>query len=411
MRILFANHTSAWSGGEVSMMRVLQTLRAEHTVWIACPDDGALAEVADRAGVDRLELPAVDASLRLHPLQTPAGLAQLAAGGLALARAARRAGAEVIHANSSRTGILGAVARGRGGPPYVVRAHEHLPLTTVGRAVRGLLVKTAGGVAAVSDYTAVRFNEGLKRPVARRVYNSIDHARFHAGVEPAPLREELGLAPEVALLGQVAQITPWKGQDVAIRTLAQLRKDGLDAHLLLIGEVVFGGKGVRYDNHAYLRSLKELAQRLRVPEAVHFLGRRDDVPNVLRALDLSLLPSQGEPFGLVTVESMAVGTPPLVSSDGAGPELVQDGVTGRTLPQSSANDWAVAAGELLRDREALRLMGERGPAATSRFRDEVHAGEMLAAYELAVHGRTPAQAGRGAVRAPSESEAEAPWPS
>ena len=258
MRILFANHTSAWSGGEVSMMRVLQTLRAEHTVWIACPDDGALADVADRAGVDRLELPAVDASLRLHPLQTPAGLAQLAAGGLALARAARRAGADVIHANSSRTGILGAAARARGGPPYVVRAHEHVPLTRVGRAVRGLLVKTAGGVAAVSDYTAVRFNEGLKRPVARRVYNSIDHASFHVGVEPAPLREELGLGPGAALLGQVAQITPWKGQDVAIRTLAQLRKEGLDAHLLLIGEVVFGGKGVRYDNHAYLRSLKEL---------------------------------------------------------------------------------------------------------------------------------------------------------
>ena len=112
------------------------------------------------------------------------------------------------------------------------------------------------------------------------------------------------------------------------------------------------------------------------------------------------------------MESLAVGTPPLVSSDeGAGPELVQDGVTGRTLPQSIVSAWAVAAGELLRDREALRLMGERGPAATSRFRDEVHAGEMLAAYELAVHGRTPALAGRGAVRAPSESEAEAPWPS
>ena len=148
-----------------------------------------------------------------------------------------------------------------------------------------------------------------------------------------------------------------------------------------------------------------------MPEAVHFLGRRDDVPNILRALDLSLLPSQGEPFGLVTVESMAVGTPPLVSSDGAGPELVQDGVTGRTLPQSSVSAWAVAAGELLRDREALRLMGERGPAATSRFRDEVHAGEMLAAYELAVHGPTPAPAGRGAVRAQAESDVEAPWPS
>jgi glycosyltransferase involved in cell wall biosynthesis len=402
MRILFANHTSAWSGGEVSMMRVLESLRAEHAVSLACPEDGALADFADRAGIERLSLPAVDASLRLHPLQTPAGLAQMAAGGLALARAARQADAEVIHANSSRTGVLGALARARGGPAYVVRAHEHLPLTKVGRAVRALIVKTAGEVAAVSDYTAARFNEGLSRPVAKRVYNSIDHARFHPDVEPAPLREELGLGVESVLLGQVAQITPWKGQDVAIRTLAQLRRDGLDAHLMLIGEVVFGGKGVRYDNHAYLRSLEELAQRLQVGEAVHFLGRRDDTPNVLRALDLSLLPSRGEPFGLVTIESLAVGTPTLVSSDGAGPELVEDGVTGRTLPQGDVSAWASAAGELLRDREALRLMGQRGPAAASRFRDDVHAGEMLAAYEVA----------RGAVRSRSDSKAEAsPWPS
>ena len=77
---------------------------------------------------------------------------------------------------------------------------------------------------------------------------------------------------------------------------------------------------------------------------MHFLGQRDDVPEILRALDLSLLPSWEEPFGLVTVESMAVGTPPLVSDVGAGPELVDDGVTGRMLrAQATPTLWARAA--------------------------------------------------------------------
>jgi glycosyltransferase involved in cell wall biosynthesis len=414
MRILFADHTSAWSGGEVSLMRVVETLHNDHDVCVACPSGGPLAEAVDRTGIERLSLPEVDASLRLHPLQTPVGLGQLGAGAVGLARAARRFRAEVIHANSTRVGIMGAIARRLGAPPFVVRAHEHLPLTPVGRAVRSLIVRTASAVAAVSDYTAGKLNEGLERPVATRVYNSIDHARFDpTRAFPAPLREELGLDPGAALIGQVAQITPWKGQDTAIRALAELRSGGVDAHLLLVGQVAFGGSGVRYDNHAFLRDLERLAGELRVRDEVHFLGQRRDVPEILRALDLSLLPSWEEPFGLVTVESMALATPPLVSALGAGPELVEDGVSGRLLPPKRPELWAATARELLEDRPALRRLGERGPAVAARFSDDVHAREMLAIYERAValNPHRPESGSSVSSAASSKDRAEAPWPS
>ena len=218
-------------------MRLVAGLREDHDVAVACPDDGRLAVEVDRAGVERLALPAVDASLRLHPLQTAAGLRQLRAGGSALARVAGGFRADVVHANTPRVGIMGAIGLRRGAPPFVVRAHEHLPLTQVGRAVRSLIVHSASSVAAVSDFTAKRFNEGLTRPVATRVYNSIDQARFDpARVAPAPLREELGLGPDTRLIGQIAQITPWKAQDVSIRALAALRGEGVDAHLRAGGE-------------------------------------------------------------------------------------------------------------------------------------------------------------------------------
>ncbi len=63
--------------------------------------------------------------------------------------------------------------------------------------------------------------------------------------------------------------------------------------------------------------------------------------------DLSLLPSWDEPFANVMLESMAMGTPLLVSSVGGGPELVEDGVTGRVLPPRQPEAWATAARELL----------------------------------------------------------------
>jgi glycosyltransferase involved in cell wall biosynthesis len=414
MRILFANHTGAWSGGEASLMRVAATLRGDHDVAVACPTAGPLPDAVDRAGIARLPLVSVDASLRLHPAQTPVGLAQLGASGVALARAARQFRADVIHANSPRAGIMAALARRLGGPPFVVRAHEHPPPTPVGRAVRTLIVRTASAVVAVSDYTAGRFNEGLEPPVATRVYNSIDHDRFNPGrVRPAALRAQLGLSPDSVLLGQVAQITPWKGQDTAIKAVARLREMGLDAHLVVVGQIAFSGKGVRYDNPGFLKELRRLVDELALSDAVHFLGQRDDIPEILAGFDLSLLPSWEEPFGLVTVESMAVGTPPLVSAVGAGPELVEDGVSGRVLPPKRPELWATAARDLLGDPSVLRRFGEHGPIAAARFRDEVHAQEMLAKYQLAA--ALPAHlGGAGTGRTPASPPAdrmEAPWPS
>ena len=393
-------------------MRLVAGLRGHHELAVACPDAGRLAEEVDRADVERVSIPAVDASLRLHPLQTPAGLRQLRAGASALGRRPGASGPTSVHANTPRVGIMGGIGLRGGDPPFVVRAHEHIPLSQLGRAVRSLIVREASSVAAVSDFTATRFNEGLGRPVATRVYNSIDHARFDPGrVSPAPLREELGLDPGARLIGQIAQITPWKAQDVSIRALAQLRADGFDAHLLLVGKVAFGGKHVRFDNHAFQGMLERLVDSLSVRHAVHFLGQREDVPEIMRALELTLLPSWEEPFGLVTVESMALGTPPLVSADGAGPELVEDGVTGRVLRPKRPDLWALAAAELLRDRDRLAQMGERGPEAASRFRDEVHAAEMVALYERAVTrvsaGTSPMA--RVAAGGPAENRMEAPW--
>jgi L-malate glycosyltransferase len=412
VRILLANHTGAWSGAEVSLMRLIAGLRDEHELAVACPDEGRLAREVDAAGIERLSLPAVTASLKLHPLHTPAGLRQLRAGGTALARAARRFSADVVHTNTPRVGIMAAVGLRAHDPPFVVRAHEHLPLSRVGRSIRALIVRRAAAIVAVSDFTATHFNEGLPEPVAVRVYNSIDHARFNPHrVGPAAIREELGLDPGAQLIGHVAQITSWKRQDVSIRALAELRSRGLDVHLLLVGQVAFGGKHVRLDNHAYLHSLEELVDELSVRQAVHFLGQRNDVPELMRALDLSLLPSEQEPFGLVTVESMALGTPPFVCADGAGPELVDDRETGRVLASAEPQLWANAVHDLLVDRPQLERMAERAPAAAARFRDDVQAAEMLAVY-----GRVTGSAGRGVdvtvpAGAPPKERVGAPWPS
>src|SRR5215210_282191 len=178
-------------------MRLLSRLSAGHDCAVAAPAPGRLPELLDERGIRRFEIPAGDVSLRLDPVQTPLGLSRIAAGGVRLRAAARRFGADVIHANSLRTGLMGAVAAPLGAPPIVVQVHEHLPLSAAGRATRLVVARTAAGVSAVTDYTAANFNQGLRTPRAVRAYISIDHERFDPDrTPPADVRAELGLAPE-----------------------------------------------------------------------------------------------------------------------------------------------------------------------------------------------------------------------
>jgi glycosyltransferase involved in cell wall biosynthesis len=287
-----------------------------------------------------------------------------------------------------------------------------LPSTLLGRGVRSVIARTADEVVAVSDYTAERFNDGLPHPVATRVYNSVDHSRFDPGhVAPAPLREELGIGPGAALLGQVAQITPWKAQDDSIRALAQLRRSGLDAHLVIVGEITFAGKRVRYDNPAFLRALHRLVDELGVPDSVHFVGRRQDVAAVFGALDISLLPSWDDPFPLAAVESLAMGTPAFVSSSGGAAEAVQDGVAGRVLPAKRPEVWADALRQLLSDSQALRRMGDRGRKVAARFTDETHVREMVAVLERAADSARRRSGGARTVNSRRRPAKGAQWPS
>lgn len=412
MRVLFANHTASVSGAEHAMLRLLEAVRDEHEVAVACPEAGALPEALERAGIHRLALPAFEASFRPHPLHTPAGIARLAWGGIVLTTLARRLEAQVLYANTTRAALMGGVARRLGGPPLVVRVHDLLPRSAFGWGVRGAIAASADAVLAVSDYAAERFNDGLRHPPATRVYNGFDPARFDpARVPPARLREELGLGPDALLLGQVAQITPWKGQADAIRITSELRRTGVDARLVIVGEIAFAGRQVRYDNTSYLRSLHRLVDELELSGVVQFLGFRQDVPALLRALDLSLLPSWEEPAALAVVESLAMGTPAFVSVPGGAAEIVEDRVSGRALPAGRPEVWAGAIHETLRDPEAYAAMSAQAPKAAARFREQAHAEEIIGHLQRVTAAPAPLHYGLGRAKVGSDPLAgRAQWP-
>ena len=363
------------------MLRLLASLPPEHARAVACPAEGGLKDALEERRIEQFDFPGSEISLNLHPVKTVRGLMGLLASGLSLRRTARSFGADVIHANSVRAGLIAIVARSLGGPPVVVQCHDHLPRNRVGRLTRVVIARGARLVVAVSDYTAAEFNHGLRRPKAERVYISVDTARF-TSVAPGStrVRGELGLPADARLLAEVAQITPWKGQDTAIAALKRIREHH-DAHLLIVGDVAFSSQ--RYDNVGFRAHLDEQVRELDLVSAVHFLGRRHDVAELIAEIDMLLLPSWDEPFGLVVLEAMAVGTAVLVTERGGVREYVRDGVSGRLLPPREPEAWAAAVVELLNDPEALERMGNANVGVAAGFSDERYSREMFAAYTRA----------------------------
>lgn len=387
MNVLYLSHTSRISGGERSLVDMLGTLPAQVSPTVACPE-GRLDAAIRSLSIPVVRVPGTDGSLRLHAWHTTRALAEIAGAAVAVRRACLRVDARLVHANSIRAGLVAVLARRLGGPPVVVHLRDCLPASAVTGVVRGLLLRHAAALVTNSDYTAACFVDGRGhgRARVRTLHSLVDLSRFRPELLTRDdARRRLGIDPSTPVVGVVAQLTPWKGQDDAIRAVALARRSVPDLRLLVVGGAVFTSPATRQDNEAYGRGLRDLAARLSLDGSVAFLGERDDVPEILRALDVALVPSWEEPFGRTVVEAMAMGLPVVATRVGGPPEVVRHGVDGVLLPPRAPRAWARAIVELIGDPARRLEMGRRArTAVTTRFTATAHAARLLDIYREAL---------------------------
>jgi glycosyltransferase involved in cell wall biosynthesis len=385
VRVLYVNHTSVVGGGERSLLDLLECIREVATADVACPP-GPLAHSVRRLGLSVHEIRGTDVSFRLHPVRTPRGVAQLAAASVDVGKLLRRQLFDVVHANSTRSGLIAAPTGLVGSTPLVVHVRDTLPPGATGSLTRAAVGAAADVVLANSEYTARSFSRNGSSGRVHVVHNAVDGARFDpARVDRRRTRSELGIGGEEPLIGVVGQITPWKAQDDAVRVLADVRRRGLRARLLVVGRPQFVAGSERYDNKAFSASVEQLAGELGVAESVLFLGEREDVPELLGALDVLIVPSWEEPFGRVVVEAMSMCVPVIATDVGGPAEIVQDGEDGILLPPRSPARWGEAAFSLLSDSERRTAIGRRARETVgARFSPERHVAAVLGAYREAM---------------------------
>ena len=360
VRALYVNHTAEISGAERSLLSLLGGLPDTVEPLVATPH-GQLFAAVQRLGIPVTPITGTAGSLRLHPLHTPWTLGEMSIAARQVGNAVRRYRADVVHANSIRAGVVLALWLASGGDE-IVHVRDCLPRQLAATASLRLIAARATMLIANSGYTARSVEALAPRARFEVVHNPVDLEQWNpARIDRAKARARLGEAGRRRVLcGVVAQLSPWKGQDTAIEALRLLCAEGVDAHLILIGSPKFVAKATRFDNRAYLARLRAIVADAGLEERVSWLGERDDVPELVRALDVLLLPSIEEPFGRAVIEAMALEVPVIATDVGGPPEIISDGYEGYLLPPHHPDAWARAIRFLAEDPERARLMGCAG---------------------------------------------------
>ena len=257
---------------------------------------------------------------------------------------------DIVHTHSTEAGIIGRFAAALAGIPHIVHTVHGVPFADDRNTVLNRFVLECERIAARYTDTIVTnadviAEEYLERGIGNSeqyttIYSGVDLARFR---EAAPAANLPGNRPRVVMVGRLAD---GKGFELLIEAADELRDQ--EASFCLVGE------GPLYE------ALDEKIKARDLSDQVFLMGYRDDVPEVLAASDILVLPSYREGTPRVITEAMASGLP-VVATDIAGiPEQVADGVSGYLISTGDVSALTNALNTLLSDRQLRERMGEKG---------------------------------------------------
>ena len=184
----------------------------------------------------------------------------------------------------------------------------------------------------------------------RLIYNGVDPAPFEAARnQREEVRGALGLEADEKVIIVVANFILYKGHSDFLKAAREVISQIPKVRVLLVGE----DRGIRKD-------VEKQAEEFGIHNFIQFLGRRDDVPHLLAAADLSVLPSHEEGFSNVILESMAAGLPVVATRVGGNSEAVVDGASGWLVPPRNPSIMAEKIVDLFGDPQRATSWGKSG---------------------------------------------------
>lgn len=366
--VLFVHAADEMYGSDFVLLEIARALRGtELNPRVVVPNDTSSELASETRLSGRLRAEGTDvhtASLAVMRRKyfTPGGALALRRRLRASAKelATTHAGAALVHSHTAAV-LTGARVARLLGVPHVWHVSEIVERPAlVRRFISRTVARGADRIVCVSK--AVRDHILATHPAAAAycdvIYNGIDPTPF-ASASGARVREELG-AHDRPIVGMIGRVGTWKGQEL----LLEAARDVVAAHPRVLVLLVGGVLDTRLDD---LDRLRRMARDLGIANNVVVQGFRDDVADLLAAMDVFVQPSvRPDPFPTTVLEAMAAGRPIVATAHGGPLEMIVNGETGYLTAPGDARALGAAIARLLDDPGRAIVLGEAGRARVRR---------------------------------------------
>jgi glycosyltransferase involved in cell wall biosynthesis len=365
MKILYLITRSEHGGAQVNVLDLLASLPAGYTAVLGTGEIGFLSNEATKLGIPVRIVP--DLIQPIHLLKDLKAM-------VGILRLIHDESPDIIHAHTSKAGLLGRLAAFITGVPIVFTAHTWSFVDGVSRSQRWLSIPLEKLAGALGGTTIAVSQANMDLALRRKVTPRKRLVRIWNGVADLPLRANVGKRGPLTFI-MTARFVRQKDHVLLLEALAGVTGNW---RLLLVGD------------GPTLPEVRRAAAELGLNLRLDFLGNRDDVPHLLAEADIFVLATKWEGLPISILEAMRAGLPVIATNVGGVAEAVTDGLTGYLTQRGSVTEMRERIQALVDSRALLISMGNAGRRRYEQdFRVEAMVQETVAVYELALAKRRP----------------------
>jgi len=335
--------------------------------------EGSLVEEAESKGI--------------HPMVIPGMRREVNPGRdiltfIKLYRLIKEGDYDIVHTHSSKAGILGRLAAYLAGTKVIIHTIHGLPFHEYqSQWVNYFYILCERLAALVTDKIITVAEAMTGKALAAKIAPEEKFITIYSGMEldkflepgvTSNKRKEMGIEPDVPVVGKLARLFPLKGHKYLLAAAAEVARVYPQVKFLLVGDGILR------------KSLEKQAEELGIKEKIIFGGLvpREEIPGLLAIMDIVVHTSLREGLARVLPQALAGGKPVISFNIDGASEVVKEGETGHLVPAEDSRGLAEAIIDLLRDKEKAKRMGEAGKRLVDpAFRAEVMVDRIAELYE------------------------------
>lgn len=259
--------------------------------------------------------------------------------------------ADIVHTHGWGGGLLaGTIGAKLAGVPIVINSEHGFWRVDKKRRIyaQKILSYFTDQITTVSEDLRNKINKCFGIPLNRivSISNGVDAEKFRPSVLSREIyKKKLNMRADEYVIGTVGRLVPVKDHPTLLKAAASLINKKISIKLILVGDGPVKSE------------LIQLIDALKIGSCVSFLGERADIPELLNAMDLFVLPSVTEGMSNTLLEAMACGIPVIATDVGGNPEIIRDGINGFLIPPRNSDVLSETIEKMYSDKRMARQMG------------------------------------------------------